>query len=434
MPIASFKQGIKLATEASPSVAPAAGAWWQGGRWHDVITDALPDISDKIGLIFPTGHSGRRSMNQQAPVVGRKWSEGEFTANVTADFIGALLHGALGGLSTNSIPSSTPSLVALEALNAASKSLVLTNPISNGGGILRFIISGTSLGGTIYGSGIDSYGNGASEQITFSSAGSFYFRTSFSSIAASGIQITSQNLNGSVTIDSFQGWEHIFSASDSNPTYSIEKIGDPTAGAASKSFMIPGLLLKELSLNTAAADNEGIFTISSSWEGDPTAASNSTAINNASILRIWPAWTLAINRDGANWFKVTNMNMTLNTGNRKYKAAAGKQNPQGELYLGRSLEASVDILVDNEVEYNRWRGASKQELTFTWDTDWKLHGSSDMKLTASLTDAYLVNVTGGDDDGAYQLSGDIRTIAGANDIAKFALLTGVPGTAYGSPL
>ena len=204
MPIASFKQGIKISTEASNSSCPPDGAWWQGGRWHDVITDGLPDIGDRQGLIFPTGHSGRRSMNQQPPVVGRKWSEGEFDANVTADFIGLLLHGAMGGLSSNSIPSSTPSLLGLESLNAGSKSLVLANAISNGGGVLQFLITGTSGGGTILASGIDSYGNGASEAISFSSAGSFYFRTSFSSIAASGIQIRSQNLNGSVVINSFQ--------------------------------------------------------------------------------------------------------------------------------------------------------------------------------------------------------------------------------------
>lgn len=436
MPQATFKIGLKMATEASYCVAPTQsnGAWWQGGRWHDVITDGNPDISDEQALIFPPGYAGKRSMNQQPPVVGRKWSEGDFTANVVGDNLGLFLHAIMGGLSTNAVRSTASVLLTAESLNSASKSLVLVNQPSDGGAILRFDISGTSNGGTISISGIDAYGNGASEAISFASSGSIYTRTSFSAIGASSIQIANGNLNGSVTITGWKYFEHTFSASDANPTYSAERLGDATAGAASKAFMIPGLVLRELTMNTPADTPDGIFQIGTSWEGNPTAGSNSTTINDASALRIWPAWTLAVTRDGSNWHKVTNQSIAVNGGNRNYRAAAGVQGPQGVFHGGREVTGSFDILVDDENEFNRWRGASKQSLVFTWNTDWKLTSSQDMALTASLTDAYLTSKSNGDNDGAQQLSCDVRTVAGADDIIKFKLINGCPPTAYGSPV
>jgi hypothetical protein len=436
-PSPTFRTGLKIATEASRGTAPTNSLnphWSQGGRWMDVITDGLPQVYDQQAVIFPPGHAGKRSMNQQPPVVGRKWTEGEFTANVVADVLGLFLHAAMGGLSSNGVRSAASVLLTAEALNSASKSLVLVNQPSDSGAVLQILISGTSLGGTISLSGIDAYGNGASETITYTSAGSFYTRTSFSSIAASNLHITSQNLNGSVTINGYKYWEHTFSASDQNPTYSIEKLGDPTAGAASRSFVYPAMVLRELTLNTPADTPDGIFQANTSWEGDPSGASTSTTINDASAMRIWPAWTLAISRDGSSWYKVTNQSLTINSGNRNYRAAAGVQGPQGSFFGAREVTGSFDILVDNEVEFKQWQGSSRTALHLLWDTDWKLTSSQDMRLSASLTDCYLESNSTGENDGAYQLSMDFRTIAGSDDVFKAQLRAGTPHTAYGSPL
>jgi hypothetical protein len=433
-PKPTFSQGIKVATEASRGTVPPAGAWYIGGRWHDIITDGIPQVYDQQAVIFPPGHAGKRSMNQQPPVVGRKWSEGEFTANVVADNLGLFLHAAMGGLSSNGVRSTASVLLTDETLNSGSKSLVLVNQPSDGGAVLQFLVSGTSAGGTIAVCGIDSYGNGASEYISFTSAGSFYTRTSFSSIAASNLTVNSANLTGSLTINGYKYWEHTFSASDQNPTYSIEKVGDPTAGAASKSFMYPAMVMRELTLNTPADTPDGIFQVNTSWEGDPSGGSNSTLINHASAMRIWPAWTLAITKDNATWYKVTNQSMAVNAGNRNYRAAAGVQGPQGSFFGAREVTGSFDILVDDETEFRVWSGASKMNINMLWNTDWKLTSSQDMALTASLTNCYLESNSTGDNDGAYQLSMDYRTIAGDNDVVKFLLINGVPPTAYGSPL
>jgi hypothetical protein len=142
-PIATFNQGLKMAIEIDRATAPSGtgttgSGWWLGGKWHDIVTDGLPDIQDRQAVIFPTGHAGKRQMNQQAPVQGRQWSDGTFSAPVVADFLGLLLYGALGTASTNEVPSTDASVLSQEPLNSDPKSLVMSNQPSDSGAVLRF--------------------------------------------------------------------------------------------------------------------------------------------------------------------------------------------------------------------------------------------------------------------------------------------------------
>lgn len=435
--IPTFYIGLKIATEASRGVAPTASNWYQGGRWHDVITDGLPSLQDQKAIIFPEGHAGRRSINQQPPVEGRKWSDGGFNANVTADWIGLLFHAALGGASSNSVPSTDPTLLTAEPINATTKPLVLSSQPSDGGAILRFHIEGASTPGLIQVQGIDVYGNGASETISYGSAGYFYTRTSFSAIGASSASITTTNAadGATVSIDGFQYWEHVFSASDTNPTYSIEKHGDPQSGdARNDAMMHTAMVLQELSINLPAESRDGIFSVGTTWEGNPTAVcANVAPLNHASAMRIWPAWAAKVTRDGQTYNKVTNAAFTINSGNMNYRTAAGVQGPQGSFFGGREVTGSMDILADDAGEYNRWLGTSRMQFIYTITPSWKLTSSQNMSITASMTDSYIETRDEGDSDGMFSLSVDFRPIDNATDnVLKLRLINGVPGVAYGN--
>ena len=434
MPDAVFKHGVKLAIETSRGDTPPLRSWFANGRWFDIVTEGIPDLIPRQATIFPPGHAGRRAMNQQAPVVGRKWSEGGLTANVVADYLGALLYGALGTGSTNTVPSTTTNLKVNEALRADTD-VVLTAQPSNGGAILEFAIYNASTGGLITISGIDVYGNGASETISYASSGSFYTRTSWSSVAASNINLTNSNaFGGSFSIHGFKYWEHTFSANEStNPTFSMERINDPQSGAASKSFMHPALVLQSLTLNTPAGATDGVMTAESTFQGDPAEyQSPATTINQASSLRIWPAWTLSVTRNNTSYCKITNQTLTVNAGGRNYFAACGTQSPQGSFFGPQEVTGSQDILIDDEVEYLSWLGASRMNLKFIWTTPWKLTSTDYMTLSASLSSAFVEGEPGlSDDDGAFSLSQDFRTITdGTDGIVKFTLRNGVPKSAY----
>src|SRR3990167_5434164 len=187
--VASFNAGTKISLETDRGTAASGDKtgkmWWEGGRWFSVITDGLPSVQDAQATIFPSGHAGDRRINQQSPVVGRKWSEGNFSAPVTGDFIAPLLYAAMVGASVDMVPGAASSLMTNEPVNINPKSFVLMNQPSDGGAILRFEIKGnqTSPGGTISVCGIDAYGLGASELISAASAGMVYSRNSYSSIA-----------------------------------------------------------------------------------------------------------------------------------------------------------------------------------------------------------------------------------------------------------
>lgn len=433
-----FLLGMKLSVEATRGVAPSSSTsphWWEGSTWIPFSSDGTPDLADRMEVVFPVGAAGKRAMNSRSPVQGRRWSDGNFAFPIASDLIGAILYGALGSLSTNSVPSTDFTLASGTALPPATSTTVdLSAQPSDGGAILRFVIETTSNAGVISVSGVDADGRGASEVIDFSSAGSFYTRSSFSAIGPSSIIIYSDS-EGSVAITGFQYWEHTITPNNaSNPSFSIEKLGDPKAGAASKSFMHTGMVVQELTFNTPAAQRDGLFTGNVTWEGDPTATCDATSQMQTSAVKIWPAWGLAITRDNVNFFKVTNHTLTINAGNRNFRAAAGVQNPQGSFYGPQEVTGSMDVLVDDEEERNRWLGASSMQMRFVWDTPHKLTTTRNQTLAASMN-SYTESFSDGEDDDAQNVSLDFRNIDDANHgIISFTLTNGVPPTAYGSAI
>lgn len=435
-PKTTFDQGIMMAVETDQrSEAPSGNNlfWWQGGGWFNVVTDGVPSVYDQQALIFPVGHSGKRTMHQQPPVPGRKWSAGDINAVATAEFLPLFLYGALGSASHNTVPSTVSVLMAASGIESDGQQFVPTAQPSDGGAILQIPILGTNGSGYLVVHGNDTEGNAASETLSWDAdAAVLYTRTSFSSIT--GIDVDSvATIGGSIAVNGIKEFRHTISPGSICPTFSVERIGDPSAGAASKSFMHTGMVLQSMGMDSPAATRDGIINISSTWEGDPTATCTAKSIQEASGVRLWPAWILSLTRDGVSYINPTNHTMTVDAGNRNYRSAAGVQNPQGSFYGGRELTQSFDLLLANESEFNRWRGASKQNLVLTWNTPWKLSTAQNVNLTASLTDTYLETVATGEDDDAFVYSADARSIANAlNDLGTFLSIDNIPPNAYGA--
>lgn len=429
-----FNTGLKIAVEDTYSVAPAAGDYYQGGRWVDIVTDGLPDLMDRQAVIFPAGHAGRRAMNNRAPVVGRKWSDGSFNFPVTADFLGTVIYGLMGSASAQSTPSTTFDLVNDFGVGGGTSQVIdLTNQPSDGGAIIRVWVSGTSTAGSITFQGTDAHGNGASETLSWTSGGSLYTRTSFSSLGASGTTVYSGN-DASLTLQGFKYFTYHFSLNNTSaPTLSIERYGDPTAGATSISRMHTGMVVQNFTLNTPAAQRDGLVTGSVQLEGNPTATCTAGTLSETSAVGVWPSWGLKITRDNANWYKVTDATLNVNTGARNYRSAAGVQNPQGVFHGGFEATGGFQILVDDEGEFLRWQGASKQAIRYLWTSPWKLTTNDYQTLSASMLSAYIEgDVSPQEDEQAWSLSMNIR--AANNDSAgviSWDLKSNVPPSAYG---
>lgn len=438
-PRTTFDQGLMVAVETDQRGEAPSGNnafWFQGGNWFSIVTDGLPSLYDQQALIFPVGHAGKRSMNQMPPVPGRKWSAGDITAIATAEWLGQFLYGVLGSASHNTVPSTVPVLMATSAIEADGQTFTLTSQPSDGGAILQIPVDYTGLttaSGRLTVAGTDSEGNAASEILSWD-AGSpvLYTRTSFS--AVTGITINSaQALGGSIAVNGIKNFIHDIVPASVNPTFSIERLGDPSAGAASKSFIHTGMGIQSMSIDSPAATRDGVITVSSTWEGDPTATCTAKGIQEASSVRLWPAWILNVSRDNAIYLNPTDHSMELNSGVRNYRSAAGVQNPQGTFFGGREMTQSIALLLDNESEFNRWRGASKQNLALVWTTPWILSTGNNVKMEASATDTYIENVSTGDDDDAFIYNADMRNLANAaTDVVSIRLTDNIPPNAYGA--
>lgn len=434
-PRATFSIGLQIAKEDTYSVAPESGTngfWWQGGRWIPITTTETPDLQDRQATIFPEGRAGSRARRNRRPVVGRRWSDGDFSFEATSDFLPLLAYGALGSISSTDTASTDYLLKVEEPIPADSQEAqVLTTQPSDGGAILRFSVNETSVGGWISLSGIDADGNGASETLTFSSAGSMYTRTSFSSISASGIIIFSNNA-ATVDIHGYKYFEHIVSVhATSNPTFSIQRHGDPTAGATSKMRLLTGMVATEFGLDSPASTEDGLITGSVGWEGNPTATCNATSLPSVSSILVWPAWTLSLTRESVAYNKALDFSFTFDGGNRNYLTAAGTQNPQGVVHLSQELEGSMRILLEDEEEYNRWKGASTNDMVAKWLSPYKMTSTDFQLMYASMNSLYFDEVSSGEDDDLQILEADFMTINDANTgLLKMYFKNNIPGSAY----
>lgn len=434
-PRSTFSIGLQIAKEDTYSVAPNSstnGFYWQGGRWIPVTTNGTPNLSDRQATIFPEGRAGSRARYNRRPVVGRRWSDGDFAFDVTMDFLPLIAYGVLGSLSSNSVPSTDFSLQENEPITAdTSKLLVLTDQPSDGGAILSIYIGGTSAGGWVSLSGIDADGLGASEVLSFSSAASLYTRTSFSAIGPSSIAIWSNN-DATVSINGYQYFEYTVSAHESsNPSFSIQGHGDPTAGATSKMRMYTGLVMSEFSLDTPAEANDGLMTGTVTVEGMPTATCNATSLPSVSPIRVWPAWVLSMTREGVSFDKAFDLSLTVTGGNRLYRTGAGVQNPQGAVYLSQMVEGSMRLLLENENEYNRWVGASSNDMVATWASPYKLNSNNFQTMIASMNSLYFNDMSKSDDNDLQILETDFNTIVNADTgIIKFYFKNNIPPNCY----
>lgn len=436
-PRSTFNIGLMIAKESSYTVAPNSAAstnpmYFQGGKWIPITVSTTPNLWDRQATIFPEGRAGSRARYNRRPVVGRRWSDGDFGFDVTMDFLPLLAYGALGSMSSNSVPSTDFSLQESEPVTAAtSKSLVLTNQPSDGGAILSIYVGGTSVGGWVSLSGINSDGFGASETISFGSAGSLYTRTSFSAIGASGITVWSDN-DATISINGYQYFEHIVSVNNtSNPSFAIQSHGDPTAGATSKMRLFPGMTVTELSIDCPADARDGLITGTVNWEGAPTATCDLVDLPSVSAVQVWPAWTLGITRAGVNFDRALSFTMNYTTGNMNYRTASNSQNPQGIFNGAISLEGSMRLLLVDEAEYLKWQGASSNNFVATWTSPYRLTANQFQKTTASITETYFSDINRGEDSDMQLLEADFISINSAeNNILKMSFINNVPPSAF----
>lgn len=435
-PVTTFGLGAMLAKEDTYGVAPQNSTnhlYAQGGRWIPLVTSDPISITTMQETIFPAGHSGLRSRNNRPPVKGRRWSAGDANFDFTMDLFGAFAYGALGSASVNMVPSTQFELVPETAIvGGSAQNIIPTDQPSDGGAILRIYLDGSSTPiGKVEVKGTNANGQSASEIIGFNQSGSLYTRTSFSAISSVDVESDSDT---NITIQGIQYWDYtITQHATSNPTWSVEKHGDPMSGAASRSFMYTGMVVQNFGIQIPAEARDGIITGNITMEGNPsTNTCIATTLPSVSAIQVVPAWSAKVSRNGEDYFRVLNFDLTIDTANRNWRTAAGVQNPQGAFFGSQAVEGTIEILAQDELEFNQWLDAESSNFTLLIDTPTKLTSTVNQQITASLTRTYLEQPSIGESDEAVTASFGFKTVhSDAHEIISIGMKSQVPPSAYG---
>jgi hypothetical protein len=125
--------------------------------------------------------------------------------------------------------------------------------------------------------------------------------------------------------------------------------------------------------------------------------------------------------------------MTINTGARTYRSAAGVQNPQGVFHGGFEAMTGVQLLVDDEGEFLRWQGASAQQIRYLWTSPWRLTSADYQTLSASMLSSYIEgDLSPQEDEQAWSMSANLRGVNnGDSGVVSWDLKSNVPPSAYG---
>ena len=399
------------------------------------------NIIDRLELIIPAGHTGTRVKNPNAGFINKQWADGDFSANVTDDYLGLLLYAVLGNASTNSIPISvTPSLLVNERVNISPKSFVLANqPTAAGTAFLRFEIKGTQNAGTISVSGIDPDGKGASETISFASAGLLYSRNAYSFVGASSIQITGMTAanEASLTITGWRNYTHTFTptSAPSGITLGIERLGIAETGNPANSFVYGGMTLQQLSLRATPGNNDGLFTVDTKWEGNTGATCTATIPNSASTQRVWPGWGVALTDPETGFtFRPTDVQIDINSGSGNGNVSPGGTTPAFTVFGETEISGRMSLILDNTdvgPYSTTWKtGATVPTLAFLFQPKHTLYtatGTSNFSYLQARLPMNLTNYSKGDKDGAQEVSFDFTVINSAEFPPDFTLVNGIPG-------
>ena len=436
-PSAPYFPFFKIAAEASYGVVPvnfpSGSPWYVGGRWQLAIPEKGSEYRDGQEMIFPRSGVDERIRNRVNPVIGRRWSEGTLTFPFTIELAELLFAGLWGPPDTQALVGAG-SLLVNEPINESPKSLVLTAQPGTGR-VLRFELKGTGNPGTIGVSGIDAYGNPASETISFSSGGLFNSRNVYQAIGASSLAV-SGILNGSLTVLGIRR-THFTSGIGLPTTLTIEQAGLPDVGSNSSSFYYTGVVVKELRLRNDAEAPDGLLKIEADMEGRfSVTCPVSNPQDNASMHLVWPAWSMQARRDDADWNKVANADLRFMSENRNYRPAADSQAPQEILAGAIAVEGDLEVIVDNDDERLRWLGGSSTKLEFNWSAPWKTTNTTQQTMIITLASARHETYTLGiEDNGQYRLQSHIRavinTASGGADDLLLTVTTPLPTTALG---
>lgn len=428
-----WEQFFRIQVESAFGAGGGTTDWNIGGNgggstgWRDV--PVIPGTNRFLPIeeqIFAQYASGKRAMNQQAPVPGAYSVSGSFEMPVFIELIDPFLYGVLGSV----VRTPTAGSAALSSTAFASVATLDTQP--DGTEQLKFVIASSTAASS---AAINIIQNGVTvETITIGTSassvdGDYYSKGAYDgSTNAITFSVDGTVTSGLVTISGVDSVSSVFTLTTNNPSFKVENAGQPRS--ASNSGFYPGLVIPSLQFSFDRTALDGLIMATaemmSQFVSDATAGTFGNDPKN--YYHPLGGWTASVTRGGSNYEKMTGAEFTIAGNTDLFPVSSGNQNPSGATYGGAEMTGTLNILPEDASEWGYYVGQTVSDIHITFTSPNNIVDSTPWSMLFEFSELYVESYEENDGgDGKIGAALAFRTTDDASDgIIKVTTVSRMP--------
>ena len=438
----AFQRYLRIARESTWGASPTGVGieYNAGGAAYSMITTSpLGALKRPEAKHRTQGAVGKRTRDQHAPVSGAHHSEGALDIPFVSSYGGLLLRTILGADSPTDTDDAE--IVASTALGASPQTINsgITNPTATKYPYLEFVFDLTGAAtfgatGKIDVTGTDVNSLAQTETITFGAKGAavdfnVYSQKRWKTVTSIVITgFVAGGGSGTIVVNGITSTSHAITCADTSGSLTLEEFGDPGAGSG-KAWVYNGLVIPELTLAFDAMQEEGLLVASLNLQGKYPVATTQTT-NVITPLLPWPSWTAAVTKGGSPYGRIQSANIRISGLSRTFRAAVGSQNPAGKIDIGRMVEISGQLYLEDDTEEAARAGNTVGDYAFVFTSPFKTTDAAYEALTLDFDEMYFTLLDPKEDDGMIvaDFTAYVKENATSNNIA--ATLVNAKNGAY----
>lgn len=427
MPVlGQWRQFIRVREEASFNAAtPQTANDWQQSAGAQGWLDAIDDLNgaglqSSTPLIFPSAKSGRRFMNNAAPVAGAQevglgsltmpvypelmipWLRSFFGTKTVTPTAGSAALASTIFASVASLDTQPDSLEQLKFTIASSTAAsgAAINIIQNSVTVETVSIpdSASTVDGDYYSKG--AY-DGSTNAITFSITGTVTSGT----VVISGIDYSSTNLKFSSTAAA---------------SLVIEQAARVEEGSANSEFF-PGCKIPtaQFAYDRRAVDN--LFTATFNVNGlKPTIAASTTFAHDAAAGSTagylpFAGWTASVQIDDVADTEIMAVNLNINSNDEHYSVSSGNQSPSGAIEGMAEFSGTITLLPGSTSRWDDYSAATSRKVEIEFLTPHYVNATTAYQFKITANNAYVETYSRGNEGAAQSAEIAIRGVYNSTD-------------------
>lgn len=397
VPIPVWKQFYRVEKETAFGVSAATAEWPIGGNGGGAngkrdlaVTPGAVNLTPSVNNIFQQFSSGKRAMNQQAPVEGANSVEGTLEMPLYLELIDPIIQALMGTV----VRTPTAGSAALASTAFASLATLDTQP--DGTEVLKFVIASSTAASTAV---INIIQNAVTvETITIGTSassvdGDYYSKGAYDgSVNAITFTIAGTVTSGTVVVSGIDLVTNVFTVGTSAPpTLEIEEGGQPKSG--SSSFFYNGVVISQLTFAFDRTALDGMVTCTATLASQlPVGATATTYLNDAkTFYHPLQGWTASIKKDGASFDKATAITFDIIANNNLFAVASGNQNPSGAFAGPIEVTGTITILPENSTEWDLFVGQTVGDYHITFTSPQDIVDSTKWSLLFEFSELFVEN-------------------------------------------